>query len=137
MGLAPERVPYLAAGMERGACARSFDEALLWGEPEAAAPQQDTACPKATPASIFRPARRGPCAGCCPGLEQKIAPRPKIDRKKCVGCGKCAEICPGHTIAVQNGKAKIDPAGCIRCFCCHEMCPVKAIEVKRFFAFHF
>lgn len=137
MGLAPERVPYLAAGMERGACARSFDEALLWGEPEAAAPQQDYRLPKSYTSIDFSSRAPRAVRWVLPGLEQKIAPRPKIDRKKCVGCGKCAEICPGHTIAVQNGKAKIDPAGCIRCFCCHEMCPVKAIEVKRFFAFHF
>lgn len=67
-----------------------------------------------------------------PGVERLIAPRPKIDRRKCVGCGKCAEICPGHTIAVRDKKARIDPAHCIRCFCCHEMCPVKAIDVKHF-----
>ena len=50
---------------------------------------------------------------------------------RCIGCGKCAEICPGRTIRVQGGKAHISRAGCIRCFCCHEMCPAKAIDVKR------
>ena len=66
-----------------------------------------------------------------PGVEKWLAPRPKIHRSKCIGCGKCAEICPGHTITVENGKAHIVPRACIRCFCCHEMCPAKAIDVKR------
>ena len=66
-----------------------------------------------------------------PGVEKWLAPRPKIYRSKCIGCGKCAEICPGHTITVEDGKAHIVPRACIRCFCCHEMCPAKAIDVKR------
>ena len=67
-----------------------------------------------------------------PGVEKFIAPRPVIERGRCIGCGKCAEICPQHTIALKNGRAHIDPSACIRCFCCHEMCPVKAIAVRRF-----
>ena len=55
----------------------------------------------------------------------------KACKAGCIGCGKCAEICPGHTITVENGKAHIVPRACIRCFCCHEMCPAKAIDVKR------
>ena len=79
---------------------------------------------------LFQPrAPRHPLGGA--GCGKWIAPRPKIDVSRCIGCGKCAEICPGHTIR-EKGKAHIDPKGCIRCFCCHEMCPVKAIEVKRF-----
>ena len=64
-----------------------------------------------------------------------MAPRPRVRRALCIGCGKCAGICPGHTIWVRGGKAHISRAGCIRCFCCHEMCPVKAIEVRRFALF--
>ena len=63
-------------------------------------------------------------------VERLIAPRPVVDQKKCIGCGKCAEICPGHTIQVGR-TARIHPSGCIRCFCCHEMCPVKAIDVRQ------
>ena len=59
-------------------------------------------------------------------------PRPVIRRSDCVGCGKCAESCPQHTIFVRQGKAHIQYGNCIRCFCCHEMCPVRAIDIKRF-----
>ncbi len=56
---------------------------------------------------------------------------PKVDRKKCVGCGKCADTCPMKTIRVKNGKAAIGRGSCIRCFCCQEFCPKGAISVGR------
>ena len=63
-----------------------------------------------------------------------LQPRPKADRKKCIGCGVCQEACPVTGKAVFSGKgkkAKYDYKKCIRCYCCQEMCPVKAIEVYR------
>lgn len=60
--------------------------------------------------------------------------RPKVDPKKCIGCGVCEESCPVPEKAVHAGnghKAKYDYKKCIRCYCCQEMCPAKAIEVYR------
>lgn len=69
-------------------------------------------------------------------LAKKLAtPYPRIDKKGCVGCGKCAESCPRHTIEIKNGKAEIDYKNCIHCFCCHEMCPRHVIGVRRLGAF--
>lgn len=69
-------------------------------------------------------------------LAKKITtPYPKIQKKNCVGCGKCAESCPQHTITVRDHKAQIDYARCIRCFCCHEMCPKHVIDIRRFSVF--
>lgn len=132
MKLPARNVPYLAAAMARGLCAEALDETLLRGDAAAAAPRADFRLPAGSGDVSF--AHRAPRAlrWAVPGVERLLAPRPKIDRRKCVGCGKCAEICPGHTIAVRDKKARIDPAHCIRCFCCHEMCPVKAIDVKHF-----
>lgn len=59
-------------------------------------------------------------------------PRPQVDTRRCVGCGKCAESCPAHTISLTDGKASIQHKRCIRCYCCQEMCPVQAIGVHRF-----
>lgn len=65
------------------------------------------------------------------GLTRFFKVVPKITTIKCIGCGKCAEICPAQTISVIDKKAKIDTSKCISCFCCHEMCPVKAIKMNR------
>ena len=75
------------------------------------------------------------------GLLFKVMPllpflqhRPRVNRKKCIGCGVCEEACPVPEKAVRSGKgkkAKYDYSKCIRCYCCQEMCPVKAIGVYR------
>ena len=75
------------------------------------------------------------------GLLPKLMPllpflqhRPKVDLKKCIGCGVCQEACPVPEKAVHSGhgkKAKYDYKKCIRCYCCQEMCPAKAISVYR------
>ena len=49
----------------------------------------------------------------------------------CIGCGKCAESCPAHTIRIQDRKAVIAYQNCIHCFCCHEMCPRQAVDIRR------
>ena len=65
-------------------------------------------------------------------LASKITtPKPYIKKDKCVGCGKCAESCPQHTIHIINKKAEINYKNCIKCFCCHEMCPIHVIDIKR------
>ncbi len=137
MGLQPMRVPYLKAAYQRGLGNEKFDARDLVGEVDAFVPIKEWKLPESYQGNeegkidfadhipkIFRPAARK--------LEEKVAPRPAINKKLCIGCGKCAEICSQDTIVIANKKATIYNKKCIRCFCCHEMCPVKAIEVKRF-----
>lgn len=64
-------------------------------------------------------------------LLRQLAPRPRVRTADCIGCGRCAESCPVHTIALVKGRAVIRKAPCIRCFCCHEMCPVHAIDISK------
>lgn len=71
-----------------------------------------------------------------PLADRLLISRPKIRRRDCIGCGKCAESCPAKTIRVADRKARIHYDNCIRCFCCHEMCPVKAIDIRRFSLFN-
>ena len=69
-------------------------------------------------------------------LRGMIAPNPALIRDKCIGCGRCAEVCPEKPGAIEmvqqdnvlNPKWKMNE--CIRCFCCQELCPVGAIETK-------
>ena len=66
-----------------------------------------------------------------PLVRRVLTPKPVIQNNRCIGCGKCAESCPAHTIELRERKAVINYSGCIKCYCCHEMCPVRAISVRR------
>ena len=57
--------------------------------------------------------------------------RPAVRGDECVGCGKCAEVCPARAIEMRGERPHIDRAKCIRCFCCQEMCPKGAMKAKR------
>lgn len=52
----------------------------------------------------------------------------KIDTEKCVGCGKCASLCPMKNIVVEDGVAKTDTR-CTMCYRCVNNCPKKAITL--------
>lgn len=59
----------------------------------------------------------------------QASPVPK--KKECIGCKKCAEICPAKAIEMKNGLPVIDKKKCITCFCCQEFCPKGAMKVHR------
>lgn len=53
----------------------------------------------------------------------------QINRDKCIGCGKCTQVCPGTLIEVQEKKAVMQyPKDCWGCVSCVKECPVGAIE---------
>ena len=60
-----------------------------------------------------------------------LSTRPKLKSSECVGCKKCAGLCPAKAITMKGGKPKIDRSVCIRCFCCQEFCPKGALKVYR------
>ncbi|MBI5142083.1 MAG: 4Fe-4S binding protein [Nitrospirae bacterium] len=50
---------------------------------------------------------------------------------KCVGCGKCADVCPHGVFVVEGGKAAItDRDKCMECGACATNCEFGAIEVE-------
>lgn len=65
-----------------------------------------------------------------PFFDRLMTSKPVHIPEKCIGCGRCAEICPADALKHDNKRLYFDYGKCIRCYCCHEMCPVKAIEFK-------
>ena len=127
VGLEPEKITMLWEGHERGYGPLDLSELELVGDPMETllAPDFLKAQVSSTDFIDRLPKFLRPAA-------KKLAtPYPRIDKKRCVGCGKCAESCPQHTISLRDGKAVIRYQNCIRCFCCHEMCPKHVVQIKR------
>jgi MinD superfamily P-loop ATPase len=53
---------------------------------------------------------------------------PVIDEALCTFCGKCAEVCAYHAIAVLGQKTLVFPQLCHGCGSCTALCPEKAIS---------
>jgi NAD-dependent dihydropyrimidine dehydrogenase PreA subunit len=55
-----------------------------------------------------------------------------LDRDKCIGCGRCIEVCPHGVFAIAGKKASIvDRDLCMECGACQNNCPVDAIAVGK------
>jgi MinD superfamily P-loop ATPase len=52
---------------------------------------------------------------------------PQVDEAKCTHCGKCAEVCQYHAIAVLGDKVLVFPQLCHGCGSCTLTCPEQAI----------
>ncbi len=135
MNMEPMDVLMLRDAASRGLCPQSLDEVEVLGQPLESFRAEDFLQPESKTSNFIEklPKFMQP-------LATRIAtPYPKIRTAKCIGCGKCAESCPQHTITVegQPRKAHIDYSQCIRCYCCHEMCPAHVIDIKRFSLFKF
>jgi MinD superfamily P-loop ATPase len=52
---------------------------------------------------------------------------PQVDEAKCTHCGKCAEVCQYHAIAVLGDKVLVFPQLCHGCGSCTLICPERAI----------
>jgi MinD superfamily P-loop ATPase len=53
---------------------------------------------------------------------------PQVDEAKCTHCGKCAEVCQYHAIAVLGDKVLVFPQLCHGCGSCVLTCPERAIS---------
>jgi len=55
-------------------------------------------------------------------------PVPEINKDKCTRCGRCAEVCAYHAIAVMGEYVLTFPELCHGCGACSYLCPEKAIS---------
>ena len=53
---------------------------------------------------------------------------PEVDFEKCTYCGRCAEVCQYHAIAVVGEKVLVFPELCHGCGSCSLNCPTEAIH---------
>lgn len=56
-----------------------------------------------------------------------VFPRYWHSTDACIGCGKCAAICPARNIEMR-GRRPVWGSRCFSCCACFHVCPVKAVE---------
>lgn len=69
------------------------------------------------------------CLWCCNPESQRMAPDVMFDAEKCIGCGKCAEVCSHGAIGHEN-LHRIDRTKCVGCGECVAICPGGALTLK-------
>jgi NAD-dependent dihydropyrimidine dehydrogenase PreA subunit len=54
-----------------------------------------------------------------------------LNMDKCIGCGRCLEVCPHQVFKADGNKVGIQNRDrCMECGACARNCPVQAVTVK-------
>lgn len=62
------------------------------------------------------------------GMVKEYKDTLKIDKDRCVGCGRCVSLCPMENLRLASGKAE-SGSKCAMCYRCISRCPEKAITL--------
>jgi len=122
LGYRPGEVLHLAQAEERGLGTASLDQIDIVGERQAL----DFGVVDLPKAHWYF---RVPSWASAP-LRKAARVRPLLDPSKCIGCGRCAEVCP-QEIITPGHPPEFDLSGCIGCLCCTEICPEGALTPRR------
>ncbi|MHA1380211.1 MAG: glycyl-radical enzyme activating protein [Candidatus Helarchaeota archaeon] len=68
------------------------------------------------------------CIWCSNPESQNSFPEILFTKVKCIGCGKCAEVCPENAI-IKSADKRIDRDKCTMCMKCVETCYAEALEI--------
>lgn len=130
IGLERNQVPTLEAALERGLIPPHVSELRIAGDLEAFRVPDFQKLE--TPSSLLFRGRGESTWGKLQGavIQRLLSARPEASAQ-CIGCGKCAGLCPAKAITMINGRPRIRRSQCIHCFCCQEFCPVGAMQVRR------
>ena len=131
IGQRAQDVPTLSAALARGLIPESVEALQISGDWRSLC-KPDFVVPKAQK-SIATFHLGGGLLGRFTGFIARTALTsvPKVQPKECIGCGKCANICPAKAITMERKLPVIDRGRCIHCFCCQEFCPKGAMKVHR------
>lgn len=131
IGLTVRDVPTLAAAVRRGLIPEQAEALTVYGDPEAFV-CADFERIRHFHAIEFYGTGRGKLHRFM-GRAARLAleTKPAVRAEECIGCGKCAQICPAGAIVMEKRLPRIDRKKCIRCFCCQELCPKGAMKPKR------
>ncbi len=131
IGLRPQDVPTLRAAMERGLLPEDPARRRIIGDAARFTIPDFKTVPAQTNV-FFKVLGDGVPGRIADFLAARvITPFPKLAPSECVGCGKCAQVCPAKAITMRKGKPRIDRGVCIHCFCCQEFCPKGAMRQGR------
>ena len=131
IGLSPKDIPTLQAAIRRGLIPGESSALSVTGDPDRFSVRDFKTVPSQS--SVFFMFLGNGVIGRAADKAAKrlVTPFPKLDAAACVGCGKCAQMCPAKAISMDTGKPRIHRSACIHCFCCQEFCPKGAMKVGR------
>ncbi|MDR1509887.1 MAG: DUF362 domain-containing protein [Synergistaceae bacterium] len=124
----PLCVPLMASAAERGIGPRARTEIVLngadWDELPVKGFKKSSGLVRAFPTFL-----RG-------FVHKLVSISPKLDKRRCLGCGICRNVCPVDAISDAPGPdgkklPAIDRLKCVSCLCCHEMCPTGAMTAHK------
>ena len=131
IGMKPDGIPTLKKAIERKLVPGSVSKLEIWGDIDTFR-VSDFKTLIAQSNVFFHILGDGFVGRTADFLAGRIfTPFPKLNKDECVGCAKCAGVCPAKAIKMQDGKPKIDRNRCIHCFCCQEFCPKGAMIVGK------
>ena len=126
MGYRDGQVAMIRFAAERGLGTNRREDIDVVGEPIESFDLEDFALPGTTllnfiPAPIVRALK--PWIWVYPTMSKERGCRAET-------CGLCVRSCPVDAIEMTESGPVVDRRKCVECLCCHEVCPEDAVEVK-------